>query len=104
MTRFRFSRSTAVLALLTALPLSLAARADSVPVGRATLVQADVRSRTAAVEPRVIRIDDTVLFQDQILTGRDSKAIIEFRDGSTLELGPNAVVTIDRFVFDPEAG
>lgn len=104
MTRLRFSRSIPILALLAALPLPLAARADTVPVGRATMVQADVRSRTGAVEPKVIRIDDSVLFQDQILTGRDSKAILEFRDGSTLELGPNAVVTIDRFVFDPEAG
>lgn len=82
-------------------------RADAPPdpalVGRAAAVIADVRARADGGE-RVLQADDLIRFQEQILTGAAGKTTIVFRDGSTLELGPNAAVTIDRFVFDPQAG
>jgi|GEM_PF-5395738 len=90
-------------ATLTA-TLPARANTDAVLVGRAALVEQDVRTRLPGSEVKIIKVDDTVAFQQQILTGANSRALIEFRDGSTLEAGPNSAITIDRFVFDPEAG
>lgn len=80
------------------------ANVDAVLVGRAALVEQDVRTRSPGNDVKIIKVDDTIAFQQQILTGANSRALIEFRDGSTLEAGPNSAITIDRFVFDPEAG
>jgi FecR protein len=45
---------------------------------------------------------DDIVFQEDISTGADAKTVIEFRDGSTFEVGPDAVIRIDEFVFNPE--
>ena len=90
----------------TALTAFSAAAVDADPkiVGRAAVIQDIVRGRTTPTDERVIKLNDIVLFQEQIVTGPKSKAIIEFRDGTTLELGPNGALTLDKMVFDPEGG
>ena len=52
--------------------------------------------------PTLLRIGDDIVFQEDISTGADAKTVIEFRDGSTFEVGPDAVIRIDEFVFNPE--
>jgi hypothetical protein len=90
----------------TALTAFSAAAVDADPkiVGRAAIIQDVVKGRTTPTDERVIKLNDILLFQEQIVTGPKSKAIIEFRDGTTLELGPNGALTLDKMVFDPEAG
>ncbi len=88
---------------LTALSAA-ALEADPRIVGRAAVVQDLVSGRTTPTDQRVIKLNDLVLFQEQIITGPKSKAIIEFRDGTTLELGPNGALTLDKMIFDPEGG
>ena len=39
---------------------------------------------------------------ERITTGANDKAHIVFLDGSSLTIGPNSVLTIDKFVYDPE--
>src|ERR1700733_13043350 len=49
----------------------------------------------------VKRIGDGVLFKDLIETRDESRALLEFIDGSHLTLGSKSKVLIDAFVFDP---
>ncbi|WP_052711715.1 FecR family protein [Elstera litoralis] len=83
---------------------ALAVDADAKIVGRAAVIQDIVRGRTTPTDERVIKLNDILVFQEQVVTGPKSKAIIEFRDGTTLELGPNGALTLDKMVFDPEGG
>lgn len=77
------------------------AQTGPVLVGRAALVESQVSARLAAAEPRVVAIDTTLFFSEVIETGANARTILQFRDGSTLELGPQSSITIDRFVFNP---
>jgi hypothetical protein len=95
-------------------PLALAAAAivqaspalpdEPLAIGRSIFVVADVEGRLGEAPPKRIAINDDVAFQEDITTGDDAKTIIEFRDGSTFEVGPGSVVRIDSFVFNPDEG
>src|SRR3954468_8382041 len=39
---------------------------------------------------------------ERVTTGANDKAHIVFLDGSSLTVGPNSVLTIDKFVYDPD--
>jgi hypothetical protein len=95
-------------------PLALAAAAvvtgcpvladEPIEIGRSIFVVADVEGRLGDAPPKRIAINDDVAFQEDITTGDDAKTIIEFRDGSTFEVGPGSLVRIDSFVFNPDEG
>jgi len=91
--------------------LAFAARADNVPppadpassqIGRSIFVVNDVDGKSGDVPARHIAVNDDIVFEEDITTGGDAKAVIEFRDGSTFEIGPDAALRIDSFVFNPE--
>ncbi|HWB51325.1 MAG TPA: FecR domain-containing protein [Stellaceae bacterium] len=87
--------------------LALQALADeppaaSVDVGRSIFIANDVDGRAGDAPPRRIAVNDDIVFEEDITTGDAAKAVVEFRDGSTFEIGPDAVVRIDAFVFNPE--
>ncbi len=71
-------------------------------IGRSTFVVNQVDGQAGAAPPKHIAVNDDILFQEDITTGAAAKTILQFRDGSTFEIGPNAVVRIDSFVFNPE--
>jgi len=74
----------------------------AVDVGRSIFIANDVDGQAGDAPPRRIAVNDDIIFEEDITTGDAAKAVIEFRDGSTFEIGPNAVVRIDSFVFNPE--
>jgi hypothetical protein len=94
--------------------LAFAARADDAPpaptadasaasdIGRSIFVVNDVDGQSGDAPAKRIVVNDDIVFQEDITTGDAAKAIIEFRDGSTFEVGPNSAVRIDSFVFNPE--
>jgi hypothetical protein len=102
--------------------LTLAARADDAPppaanppapaatdagataeqIGRSIFIANDVDGKTGDTPAKKIAVNDDVMFEEDITTGSDAKAVLEFRDGSTFEVGPDAAVRIDSFVFNPE--
>jgi hypothetical protein len=94
--------------------LAIAARAADAPpapaadtptasdIGRSILVVNDVDGQAGDTPAKRIVVNDDIVFQEDITTGTDAKAVIEFRDGSTFEIGPNTAVRIDSFVFNPE--
>jgi hypothetical protein len=71
-------------------------------IGRSTFVVNQVDGQAGTTPPKHIAVNDDILFQEDITTGTEAKTIVEFRDGSTFEIGPDAVVRIDSFVFNPE--
>ena len=85
---------------------ALAARADdvspAVDIGRSIVVVNDVEGQAADAPVKRIAVNDDIVFQEDITTGGDAKTVLEFHDGSTFEIGPNAAVRIDSFIFNPE--
>src|SRR5258708_23331389 len=50
---------------------------------------------------RILRIGIDVQANELITTAADDRAHLVFLDGSALTVGPNARLTIDKFVYDP---
>lgn len=93
---------------LLAAPLIPRARADGAglfPVG----VSSEVINRVDAllprdVTPKRVTLAEEMYFDESVKTAPDASLVIDLRDGSSFELGPDAAIRIDRFIFDPEAG
>jgi len=83
-------------------PAQPAAASATMDIGRSIVVVNDVDGQFGDTPAKHIALNDDVVFSEDITTGDSAKAVIEFRDGSTFEMGPNAVVRIDSFVFNPE--
>src|SRR6185312_5951898 len=62
----------------------------------------EVEGQAGEAPAKQIAGNDDIVFNEDITTGAEAKTIVEFRDGSTFEVGPDAVVRIDSFVFNPE--
>ncbi len=56
---------------------------------------------TLAGPVRVLRTGDGVFQHELVATGRASSAQLLFLDETSLTVGPNSRVTLDRFVYDP---
>src|SRR5262245_17401097 len=50
---------------------------------------------------RILRIGIDVQADELVTTGAKDRAHLVFLDGSSLTVGPNSRLSIDRFVFDP---
>jgi hypothetical protein len=71
-------------------------------IGRSILVVNDVDGQFGDAPAKHLAVNDDIVFAEDITTGADAKTVLEFRDGSTFEIGPDAAVRIDSFVFNPE--
>lgn len=78
-----------------------AATSTAADIGRSVVVVNDVDGQSGDAPAKHIAVNDNIVFQEDVTTGKDAKAVIEFRDGSTFEMGPNAAVRIDSFIFNP---
>jgi hypothetical protein len=70
-------------------------------IGRSIFVVNDVDGKSGDAPAQRIAVNDDIVFEEDITTGDDAKAVLEFRDGSTFEIGPDAAVRIDLFIFNP---
>ncbi len=77
---------------------------EPLDIGHTIFVVADVEGRLGDAPPKRIVLNDNVVYEEDITTGDEAKTIVEFRDGSTFEVGPSSVVRIDSFVFNPDEG
>jgi hypothetical protein len=73
-------------------------------VGYAAKVERDVEGKLGEADVEKIKIEDDIFFSEIITTESDATAIMSFRDGSSLEIGPNSALTIDEFIFNPSEG
>jgi hypothetical protein len=84
---------------LLAAPVAIGDAAAKVGVTSAT--DGDPLGKPPQEAERVLRIGVDVQANELITTSANDRAHLLFLDGSSLTVGPNAQLTIDRFVFDP---
>src|SRR6266540_537210 len=70
-------------------------------VGVTSATDGDPLGKPPQEAERVLRIGIDVQANELITTNENDRAHLIFLDGSSLTVGPNAQLTIDRFVFDP---
>ena len=88
-----------VFGLLAAAPFAIREAAAKVGVTSAT--DGDPLGKPPQEAERVLRIGVDVQANELITTNANDRAHLLFLDGSSLTVGPNAQLTIDKFVFDP---
>ena len=80
----------------------LAASPSWARVGVTSVVDGQPKGLPPAGTERILHVGNDVQPNERITTGTNDKAHIVFLDGSSLTVGPNSVLTIDKFVYDPE--
>ena len=90
----------ALLAGAAALALPGAATAQS-RVGVTSATDGDPLGKPPAQAERVLKIGIDVQANEVVTTRANDRAHLVFLDGSSLTVGPNAQLTIDKFVYDP---
>src|SRR5471032_255468 len=70
-------------------------------VGVTSGTSGDPLGKPPAEAERVLRVGVDVKANEAITTGAADRAHLLFLDGSSLTVGPQAKLTIDRFVYDP---
>ena len=100
------SRSRAVLAgaaalLLLVSPLAVGEAAAKVGVTSAT--DGDPLGKPPTEAERVLHVGVDVQANEVITTKAGDRAHLVFLDGTSLTVGPDAMVVIDRFVYDPQS-
>src|SRR5882757_2681873 len=96
----RLSLLCAALLGTTALTLVGPALAQS-KVGVTSATDGDPLGKPPAENERVLRIGIDVQANEVVTTHGNDRAHLVFLDGSSLTVGPNARLTIDKFVYDP---
>jgi hypothetical protein len=92
-----------ILALAVGLHAAPAPAFAAVTIGGTEQVVNEVQGFLGRVT-RVLAVQDEVFSEEVIETADDGATRIIFLDGSELTMGANSRVTLDRFVFDPDAG
>ncbi len=89
-------------ALLGALSIVFAgAAAAQGKVGITSATDGDPLGKPPSENERILRIGIDVQANELITTKADDRAHLLFLDGTSLTIGPNAALTIDKFVYDP---
>jgi FecR protein len=70
-------------------------------VGVTSATDGDPLGKPPQEAERVLRIGIDVQANELVTTSANDRAHLVFLDGSSLTVGPNAQLTIDKFVFDP---
>lgn len=73
----------------------------SARVGVTSATDGDPLGKPPAEAERVLRIGIDVQANEVITTSSNDRAHLVFLDGTSLTVGPNAQLTIDKFVYDP---
>lgn len=97
------------LALIAAAALAVAssgyAVAQSAAIGVAALVIKEVKlSNAQTPKAKQVALKQRIALGDQVQTGKASRLQILLLDRSSFAIGANAVLKIDRFVYDPARG
>src|SRR5882757_6880434 len=98
----RLSLLCAALMGTTALSLVGPAQAQS-KVGVTSATDGDPLGKPPADNERIMRIGIDVQANEVVTTHGNDRAHLVFLDGTSLTVGPNAQLTIDKFVYDPNS-
>ncbi len=107
--RYAKTRRLQLLALLLALGLTVSAagpaagdEASPAPIGRVKTVSGHA-SITTGEHPRTAVVGAPIYLRDIVETPGDGSLGIVFADESRLALGPDTRLTVDEYVYSPEA-
>jgi hypothetical protein len=87
----------------TALALAVPAGAQ-VRIGVTSAAEGDPLGKPPAEAERVLRVGVDVQASELITTSVNDRAHLVFLDGTSLTIGPDARLVIDRFIYDPSRG
>lgn len=93
----------ALVALLLA-PGVLGSASAQQRVGVNSAVNPEATGIFPGAAPRPLVLGGQVVLNERIATGSIGQTQILFIDGSSMSLGPNAFMVIDRFRYDPDFG
>lgn len=98
-----------VLALASALVLAVApaaplCAADPEPAGSVKNVSGEAAVLRAGSAPLTLRPGDRVYEKDVLTTGKGATLGLVLRDNTTLGLGPDSRLVVERFLFAPASG
>jgi hypothetical protein len=96
------SRSLLRAALLATTALALAIEPATARVGVTSATDGDPLGKPPQENERVLRIGIDVQANELVTTNATDRAHLVFLDGTSLTVGPNARLTIDTFVYDPD--
>jgi hypothetical protein len=80
---------------------SIEVRAAEPTVGMVTRVENEATIISGGADATAL-VGTVLHLKDELRTGIDARLEVTFRDRTTLTLGENATVVIDRYVFDPD--
>ena len=100
-TRLAGANLSLLTAALLAAGTALLPGAASAKVGVTSASDGDPRGKPPTEAERVLRVGIDVQANELITTQANDRAHLMFLDGTSLSVGPNAQLTIDRFVYDP---
>jgi hypothetical protein len=88
-----------------ALGLAIAApwTAVAVDIGAVGAVNPRTTGEPPATSARQLVVTDRVVLEERIVAGENGLAQLMLLDQTTLTVGPNSEVVLDRFVYDPDA-
>ena len=100
----RALRFGALIAFLLGLGLPASEPVAQQRVGVNTAVNPEVTGTPPGAPPRRLVLGQEVVFNERFATGAVGQTQITFIDESTLTIGPNSLMVIDEFVYDPASG
>src|SRR5215469_16575290 len=71
-------------------------------VGIASVVEGEPRGLPPSGEERVLHVGIDMQANEKVTTQNDDRAHLVFNDGTSLTIGPNSTITIDKYVYDPD--
>lgn len=97
MNRFR----PAFLPAAASLGIALLAAAANANVGVTSVTSGDPLGQPPASPERVLRVGIDIQANEKVSTRVNDRAHLVFLDGTSLTVGPNSTIVIDKYVFDP---
>jgi hypothetical protein len=83
--------------------VALSGAADAAQIGVASAVTNDVQGFEGGA-PRALAAGSGVFSNERVRTGAASSAQLLFVDKTTVSIGPQAEITLDKFIYDPNRG
>src|SRR5579862_8149820 len=99
----RLLRILPAIAAVTAMTVA-AAPGGAQKVGVNSAVNPDATGTPPGGAQRKLVVGQEVVHNEHVVTGPNGQTQILFLDESAMTVGPNADVTIDEFVYDPNTG
>lgn len=71
-------------------------------IGVASVVKGEPTTKPPGETERVLEIGNRMVADELVMTKANDRVHVVFQDGSSLTIGPNSAVTIDKFVYDAD--